>query len=282
MSNRPTCACGRPVADQARLCAGCTERLARDLGDIGALAEEVTTTRLRQSRTGGQATGVLSRSYERPLPWDERASEAADVLRSTVVAWVRIVVEERGATCPTDDMADMGRTLLASLEWLRHHEAADEAADEIGHAVRHVRRVIDLAPEKVFFGPCNSVEYIDGNPDPSCDPCPADLYGREGVSAVVCGQCQTQHDVGDIRGRLYDAAQDRLATAAEMSRFLTYFGQVVNDKPLTAARIRKWASRRTEEKPPVLLAHAHDKDGRPLYRVGDVVALLEKGLKRAS
>lgn len=259
------CSCGRPVGDQARLCQGCTERLARDLGDIGALAEELTTTRLRQSRTGGQATGVLSRSFERPLPWDERASEAAEVLRSTVVAWVRIVLEERGGRSPADDMAAMGAFLLSQREWLRHHEAADEVADEIRHAVANAYRVVDSAPGRLYVGPCDP----DGAFGDS--PCPTDLYAREIAAEVTCPACELVWDVKGRREYLLDAAHDRLVTAADLSRFLTVYGE-----PLTAERIRQWASRGQ------LLAHGTDAAGRPLYRVSEAVERLAETTKRRS
>lgn len=268
----PTCACGRPVKDQATLCQGCTDRLARDLGEIGALAEELTTTRLRQSRTGGQATGVLSRSYERPLPWDERASEAQDVLRSTVVAWVRVVLEERGGRMPDDDMGRMGAFLLGSLEWLRHHQAADEVADEIGHAVQHARRMIDLAPEKVYAGPCRE-EFVTGEPEQdwpddeghllntAC--CVAELYARQGADAITCRNCGAEHSVAERHRWLVAIANDQLVTASVLSKFLSAYGE-----PLTADRIWKWAERGQ------LVAHGKDKAGRPTYRVSEAVELL--------
>lgn len=268
----PTCACGRPVKDQARLCQGCTDRLARDLGDIGALAEELTTTRLRQSRTGGQASGVLSRSYERPLPWDERASEASEVLRSTVVAWVRIAVEEGNHRCPSDDMGAMARTLLGALTWIRQQPWADECADEIGHAVQHARKVIDLAPEKVYAGPCRE-EFEVGEDEIADACCVAELYARRGADVIACRNCGMEHRVDERKRWLVAIANDQLVTAADLSRFLSVYGE-----PLTAERIRRWASPRKDKDgnpiPAKLLAHGQDRAKRPLYKVSEVVALL--------
>lgn len=253
------CSCGRPVADTAYLCQACTGRLARDLGDIGALADEVQTTRLRLARTGGAATGVLSRAYERPLPWNEAASDAADVLRSTVVAWVRVVLDDRGGRLPADTMQALSGFLLSNLEWLRHQSSADECADEIGHAVQVARRVIDLAPERTYAGPCRE-EFDQGDGD-AC--CVAELYARRGSHVIVCRNCGAEHTVAARHRWLLEIANDRLVSAADLSRFLTAYGE-----PLTAERIRQWASRG------LLEAKGKDRAGRPLYRVSEAADVL--------
>jgi hypothetical protein len=258
----PTCsACTRPVADNARLCQRCTERFARDLGDIGALAQELQTTRLRQSRIGGQATGVLSRSSERPLPWDQRASEAADVLRSTVVAWVRVVLEERGARCPVDSLAAMGTFLLSHREWLRHHEAADECADEIGHATKNARHVIDRAPGRSYAGPCRETIQATDEQGEAC--CLAELHVRDGAKMVTCPLCSAEHDVADRKAWLLAVAENQLVTASELHRLLQFVGQAVPH-----STIRSWVHRSR------LAAHGQTPDGHPLYRVGDAFDLL--------
>lgn len=263
-TTKPKCdGCHRPVADNARLCARCSEHLARDLGDIGSLAGDLQTTRLRQSRMGGQETGVLSRSHELPLPWDPRAAEAASVLRSTVVAWVRVVLDERGARLPDDTMRAMGAFLLTHLEWLRHHQAAAECADKIGHAAGMARHVVDRAQDKLYVGPCR--EDIDAHDDrgPAC--CVVDLYVRRGAPVVACPNCAAEHDVAARNRWLLAIANDQLVTAADLSKFLTAYGE-----PLTAERVRTWAVRKQ------LLAHGQDHSGRPLYRVSEATELLTK------
>lgn len=280
----PTCkACTRPVGDGAYLCQSCTERLARDLGDIGALAEELQTTRLRQSRTGGQATGIIARSSERPLPWDQRAAEAAEVMRSTVVAWVRVVLEEsagliEGPTCrglcphqscvgirlslpPIDTLASMGSYLLGHLEAIRHHDAADECADEIGHVVQMARHVIDRNQEKTYAGPCREQMTTDQDGQ-AC--CLAELYYPRGAKILVCPHCATEHTVEARHAWLIAIAQDQLVTIPTLSRFLSAYGE-----PLNEPRIRQWVARKQ------LVAHSKDRRGQALYRVSEVVALVD-------
>ncbi len=258
----PACSsCTRPVGDNARICVTCTGRFERDLGDLGALAEELQTTRLRQSRTGGQATGVLSRSHERPLPWDQRAAETADVLRSTVVAWVRVVLEERGGRCPVDTLAAMGTFLLSHLEWLRHHEAAVECADEIGHAAQEARHVIDRAPGRSYAGPCREVVEATDEQGEAC--CLAELHVRDGAKMVRCPLCSAEHDVADRKAWLLLVAESQLVTATELHRLLQFVGQ-----PVPHSTIRSWVHRNR------LVAHGSTPDGGPLYRVGDAFDLI--------
>lgn len=265
----PTCSCGRPVADNARLCSrkptslsdlgGCTERLARDLGDIGALAEELQTTRLRQSRTGGKGPGVLARSQDRPVPWDERASETAEILRLTTLGWVRVVLEERGGRLPAANMGALGGFLLANLEWLRHHPAADECADEVGHAVQLARQAVDSAVERTYAGPCR--EEVDAHDDqgPSC--CLAELHVRVGARTAVCPRCAAEHDVADRKAWLLAVAENQLVTLVELERLLRLVG-----RPVPRGTLDSWVQRKR------LVSHGGGEP--PRYFVRDAIDLV--------
>ncbi len=256
-----TCACGRPVQD-ATICQGCSDRLERALGDVPALVQDLEVTRFRQSRTGGQGIGIVVRGAERPLPWDQRASEATDVLRSTLVGWVRIALEEahpRPAS-PRDGLADMARFLLALMPWFRQHAAADQAVDEVTHAVENAQRVTDRAPDRVYAGPCREEYGPEDERGERC--CTAHLYATN-PRAVQCPNCKAVHDVPPRQAWLLAMAQDQLETATNLSQALSRLGESV-----TPERVRKWAQRGR------VLPHGHNERGHPLYRVGDVLELL--------
>lgn len=262
-----TCtACARPVGDQAYLCQTCTERLARDLGDVGALAVELQTTRLKQDRVAGAATGVLSRSADKPLPWNQHAAEVDDALRATVVGWVRVVVDERGGRPPEDTMRAMSGYLLASVEWLRHQDTAAECADEIGDAVGRARQAVDRRQARAYAGPCRADVEAHGDEGESC--CVAELHGTVGARDVVCPHCASRHDAAARRSWLLQIAEDQLATVSELSGLL---GD--GDRPLSTNTIKAWVKRGR------LLAHGdHDP---ALYRIGDAVDLVY-GSRRVS
>jgi hypothetical protein len=254
-----SCACGQPVKDQAVICPACTHRLARDLGSLGALADELQTTRTRQSRTGGAATGVLSRSSDKPLPWNEKAAESAELLRTTVVAWVRIVADTRGGRLPDDSVAAMARYLLSHLELLRHHEAAAEAADELGHVSTLAWQTIDRHPGRTYAGPCR--ESIDPHDEAGEACCVADLYARVGKRTVVCEHCCAEHDTAERRDWLLRVAENQLVPAADLPAILG-----TPDAPLSLNTVKSWIRRHR------LLPHG---DYQPaLYRVGDATDLL--------
>lgn len=253
-----TCSCSRPISDDAYLCVPCTNRLAQDLGEAGALDEELTTTRLRQSKTGGAASGVLSRSYDRPLAWDQKAAEIQDALRATTVGWVRVVLEERGGPMPTDALPDMARWLLARLEYLRHHPDAEEIADEFHDATTRAWEIIDRATAKSYAGPCREEVPETEDHGPVC--CVAELHAREGARTVICKECQARHDAAARREWLLLVAANQLVPAADLPSILG-----TPEKPLSPNTVKSWIKRGR------LVAHGKEP---ALYRVGDAVDLV--------
>ncbi len=265
------CACGRPVQD-ATICQGCSTRLERALDDIPALVQDLEVTRSRQSRTGGQGIGIVVRGAERPLPWDQRASEATAVLRSTLIGWVRVVLDG-GAARPRMlagqewRIAVMARFLLAHHERLRQHPDAVAAVDEITHAVDNARHVTDRAPDRVYAGPCREEYGPEGDVGERC--CTAHLYATN-LRAVQCPNCKAVHDVSPRQAWLLAMAQDQLETATNLSQALSRLGESV-----TPERVRKWAQRGR------VLPHGQNGRGHPLYRVGDVLEQLHGHRKGA-
>jgi hypothetical protein len=288
----PKCTrCARPVADSAYVCRGCAEHLARRLGDITALADDLTLTRTRQAKLGGTGPGVVRRNQDRPLPWNERASRAEHELRTELVAWVRIVIEERGGRLPKDTLADMSGYLLGAVEWLRHYPAGAAAVNGIGHAVAQVRVVIDRAPDRWYAGQCSAptltVDLLacdhDCHPGPACEQCqpthddatatgigcPEHVYFEPGATTARCRTCGTEHDVEQRRKILRARAEDILATTTEL---VTAVSSI--DRPVPTSTIRSWVHRKRLEK------RGETLDGRPLYRVGDVLDLIAADIER--
>lgn len=251
-----TCtACTRPVSD-ATLCRHCTDTLAKALGDVTALMAEIPTTHARLSRTGGDNGG--RRSAERPLPWDERASEAAAVLDSTLTAWVHALGPVDWPWTPQTKAV----WLLAHLEQLRQHPDAADALDEISAAVREVTRVIDRPAERWFAGTCGA--------DTDAGACREGLYVRPGATQLRCRGCGSQWDVAERREWLLAALDDTLATAGDILRGLPSIAGV----DIRSGTLRQWRNREQ------LQAHGVDMMGRELYRVGDVLDLARRAAAR--
>lgn len=242
----------------ATICGACSAELGRALQSVRWLAAELETTLSRQtSKTGS------GRSAETPLPFDPRASDAAHALRSTLVAWTRVLAEQTGDPWPEDSCERMAAWLSERLSWLVSHPAAVEAHGEILAAVRGAERVVDRAADRRYVGPCGA-ELDDGG---TCD---LDLYARPDAAQVTCRACGTAWDVRWRLDRLLDVAEDTLAHAALVAQALTRLGT-----PVTPERIRKWRARGR------LVPHGHDGRGRPLYRIGDVIDLLAERQRTA-
>lgn len=256
-----TCRCGRETRDDAYVCEACADSLAKALGDVPWLNDEleVTITRQRAIPTEGG-----SRSTETPLPWHDAAAEVRRTLHGLLATWVRFCAEDQvrhqAATdrLPEDNLPSMSRWLLWRVDGLALHDIGPEAVDEITDAVAACHRVIDRRPDRWYAGPCTAEDESGGGE------CGTDLYALRSTGIVECRKCETAYDVAERRKWLLAEAEDRLAPAAEIARAVSWLGAL----PLTADRVRQWAARDR------LVAKSHDARGRALYRIGDAIDLL--------
>lgn len=243
-----------PVTDNATLCYGCTSALREALLDCVVYAAELEVTASRQTASG-RAGGA---AVDQPLPFDEKASDAAHALRNMLTGWVRLCGEADDMTgpLPADTSSACADWLAARVPALRRFEVAAELLADVQGAVRQAKRLVDHhPPERVFLGPCNAES------EDRC--CLAWLYARRDAARVVCWNCGAEHDVEVRRAWLLKLAEDRLAPASEISRALHGWG--VDVKP---SLIWKWAERGR------LAVKGTDARNRPLYRVGDVRSLV--------
>ncbi|MBB2909304.1 hypothetical protein FHS43_000550 [Streptosporangium becharense] len=269
--------CSRPSPDGAAACVSCGAELHQHLAEVAdadGLAAELDTALARQARLGGGGR----RGAETPLGYGEAAAEAIAVLRSALAGWVRVLDRHGqpvGPACPSrcghgscawittrilpkNTLPAMAAWLADRIPDLRRHPAGGEAVDELGAAIRHARNAIDRGrgAELVYCGPC-SHRGDDGRT------CMTDLYARPGARLVQC-RCGAITDVRARRAWLLREAEGVLGTAAEIARALTRL-----DRPVTPERVRQWAQRG------LLLSRGRGDHHHPLYRVGDVLALLE-------
>lgn len=247
----PVPTCDLP-ARSGLMCGACQAELSRALDGVPELCGDLDVTLSRQtSRTGGGRTRVV------PLPYDQRASEAAWVLRSALVGWVRQLQEAHPEEWPDETVPDMAAWLSARLSRLVRHPAAQEAHGEILAAVRDAQRVVDRPGERQFAGRC-----------PGCGEA---LYARPGAKQVKCREdgCEAGVDVDAQRDAMLASIADQLMTATGCADVLTRLAA-----PLKAELVRQWGSRGR------LIAHGHDAADHPLYRVSDVRDLLVEKLAR--
>jgi hypothetical protein len=224
------------------------------------------------------------------LPYNPGMAKQAFAAINTITTWARHVCEERGIGVPAPAVmqgplcrAGYGckhRTctlirarsiehpaaraavfLLTQLDWIRHRPEADEMVEDLSAEAATLRRCVDAPPAVRYAGPCWA-DTAEGE-------CEQELYAVEGAATVRCPACGTAHDVGLRRAWLLGQTHDVLLNAATMATALSSLDQTV-----TSSMIRNYADRGR------IVAHGHDRDGRPTYRVGDVLAVLADTARR--
>lgn len=151
--SHPCQRCTRPV-DDASVCSTCRHDLERALSHVPWLDQQLDLAISRQTRYAAATDGA--RTTDTAIVYNVAASTTAGHLRAILVGWCRMHHEETGTDLPADTLTAMSRHLLRRAEWLRHHEAAFDAVDEITDAVRSAQRVVDTPPNRTTFavGPC--------------------------------------------------------------------------------------------------------------------------------
>jgi len=306
---QPTCKmCDRPVPDQGYVCEREATRTAEALLRIVDLAPEVESAIAKLVRFGGQ---VIGGSGESPVPWNDTTVVRAASIGNEVATWARHVSESRGRPVVQErwpgtfgplcyhsgalplldpavppcidwswDQIRLRRPLkgvaLAAhwlaqreqLRWLRHRPEAAEAFGSLQAASSALEGLVGRPPELRYRGPC----WADlGEVDEAGEQlrCQEILYARPGSVTMTCRACGEEYDVEYRRDWLLAEARSTLAHAELIARALMALGI----EGVTASRIRGYAHRGR------LLDYGTDRAGRPQYKVGEVLDLVDEQAK---
>ena len=261
--------CGRPT--DRMLCEQCLWQVERALSELPALLTELTTALTRQTAMGGGGGAKSTKGKTQPLPFDVRSSEVLDQMRIVLHGWVRDIAETYEQDLPVDTLRSMSRWLLARLDIVAVHSAADDIHDEITDAAAAGWQAVDRAAERVLVGVCDYVtpdarqrEVIFGE-QPT--PCGEWLYAKLGSRTITCRGCQSTYDVASSREALWDALGEVLMTIAEIvswGRQLEYItgGEVKRVRNL----LDQWVKRRR------ITPHSLNRQGRGLYPFGETLS----------
>jgi len=264
----PTCIrCGKPMADNAYVCPAETARAAEQLRQIADMTPAARDVAHGFSRHGG---GAASGKPGSRLPLDLTATSKLDAVQNELTTWVRHIAAERGVeipartiNAPAEIIVEAAEWLQGHLEWLRHRQEVSEALSGIAAAARVIAGIARGPGSQKYLGPCGATWDIStlGEPGKSLD-CDGDIYARVYADGTVAraGTCRTCRATvatdertawldGEVRGHAFRAAE------------------IGNAYGIRANTIRVWADRG------LLVAHGHDRDGRPLFNVGDVLDL---------
>jgi hypothetical protein len=237
------------------LCRTCTDRLKGDLTAVPWLLEDLEVTITRQDRLFDPSG--RSSNDERPLPIRLHAMEARRDLNTTLASWaMHIAGRLEGLEGDGWTELRLAAFLLDNLNTILTDPAAGMIADEIGYARNMAQRAIDKPEPRVYAGPC--------------EVCEMDMYARPSAAEVACKNpdCGAIYPIEARRRWLLGKAEDQLLTAIGLSRALPgLLGQ-----PLTADMVKGYARRGRLAQHPPLPKRPRD----PLYRVGDVIDLLNE------
>ncbi|NED96459.1 hypothetical protein G1H11_14205 [Phytoactinopolyspora alkaliphila] len=251
--NQQMCAagCGRPTSGSA-LChtkeRSCEERMVREVAELPSIGDDLDLARTRQA-----VLGSGGRSSETPVPWDDRVARVQAAFVGAMWTWT-MAIWDHVEPLPTGGLPGIGRWMHARINRLLDHPDVGEFANTLHRHTRRALKVIDRPAEGLFAGIC-SARTPKGE-------CPEWLYALPGKSIVTCRVCGAHYDVAWRREILRQHAENTLMTAAEIARAVTWL-----DTQVRADRVRQWASRGR------LIRRGSDEQGRPTYRLGDVLDL---------
>lgn len=247
--------CLRP-SDGWFVCAACSTALEKALAEMPWLFDElelVVQRQVKYTRGGGG-----SKSAETPVMFNEAAANMRDELNNALTTGARLIAEANGWTIDRDPAAWLRHRITA----IRLHVAGAEIADEIFRFAAGARWVIDKPPVRQFLGYCSENQ--------GAHDCPGKIYGRSNKPEARCDTCGLEWEAEALRQHISNKLDGMLLTAAEIARLSTYISLPL-DREQVRKRINQWAKRGRIE------SHAGPlKDGAPLFRYAEVLALLEQ------
>lgn len=206
------CRCGRPTRNDAYACDDCGDSLARALGDVPWLTEELEVTISRQKGVDYRGVGGGKggkKASERPSPVVWGASEAQGHLKALLVSWALFCEAEgvRNSDPRTDALGEdddnpdaLSGWLLWRVDGLMLHEIAPDAIDEITDAVAKCHRLIDRPADAKFYGRCACGEW---------------LYAKPGMDTIKCRGCGETSATAALNEAMWQEAMDKIVTVAE-------------------------------------------------------------------
>lgn len=265
--------CGRPTPD-GYACSHCTARAATQLGAVIDAVPAARDVAHRLTHRGGPGAPGKPGST---LPFDLGATARLDAVQNTLTTLARDIAETRGAQIAPnafgargvpDPLVEAATWLSGQLEWVRHavdpqrEPYAVRVFDEIDRCARIITGIARGPASQKYLGPCCVITETEYDGALVTEECDGDVYAHTGARHGVCRTCGISHDVAERQAWLDEEVRTRAFKATEIASAFS----------INVKTIRSWATDRPG-RPARLRAHAHDRDGKPLYLVGDVLDL---------
>lgn len=244
--------CGKP--SDLYLCDDCLNALREDLTAVPWTIRELLTTATRETgidyRAFSESKGTKASTP--PVPMNFGALQARENLTNVLWAAYRVLDMDgkyklEATEVPVPSVYAM--LLYKHINDIAKHPDAASTRTAIRKALAAAHQLIDRRPDRWYAGPC--------------DDCNRDLYAETDSGTVQCHECSRIYDVRDRRAHMLRSAEDRLADATTIARAVSWIGA----EPVNPRRLRVWATRGK-------LKSVEQIEGRPVYRIGDVLDLL--------
>lgn len=243
-----TCPCGTDTTT-GWVCRVCVGRLRRDMERLAELWPETVTVLARQTATGSGAK-VSTTGKERPLPFDDNASEVRWLVENTITTWTRDLAGDQ----TPDGVHDVPSACL----WLAHSaqrvagtQEGPDALDELRDALRQVVRLVDRPESPIYLG---------------VHDCGSDVWAKSHRLYQMCAGCEVTLDLDALRAESFNRARDTFAPARVIVDTAKMYGVRISKQ-----QISRWAAhdevRKVESKP-------------TLYHVGECVMMASRETKR--
>lgn len=246
--------CNRPTPD-GYACPACAYRAGDQLHEIAShtgAARDVASGQAQRGSGGGSG-----KPGSRP-PGDVGAMELLGEVQNDLVGWVRHIASERGGLTQrpgSDLIVHAARYLQANVEWMRHRPEVDEFLGDVERSQRRIRYLADGRQPGRYAGPCG---FVDGGGIE----CREDVEARDGAQYATCRACGSRYNVEERQQWMRDEIEDHLARPVEIAGVLLRLGT-----PIGYSTIAAYAAKGQ------IVAHGSDANGKPLYRIGDVLDL---------
>ena len=193
-------ACMDKPAHEGGPCRLCWRATEIRVAELTAWWAELETTFTRQARINEPGEGRTDNTpkLDDPTTWRRPyhtgASRVARRIRNSAVGWVKVTVEDFGATMPRNTMPAMFTHLAAYLKPIRRHEDAAEFVNDVANWTWRIKAVVDQPSHraKIHVGPCPL--YDDDN-----EPCSGEVFAvfpfhdTEGAPMMGCDSGHEEH-----------------------------------------------------------------------------------------
>lgn len=269
--------CGKAqAADGVYLCRLCVKRLGHDAFNAAWRYEALGRVLTGQ---GGSGEFGYAKGENAGLSLTPAAVELRSAIRTTLVAIVRVIGEERGITLPSDHVESMATFILTHQEWLAAHDAAAEHAKDLRDIATDpaaFRMAFPSSSDRLFIGECTLPAPTESGERQVCG---TRLYQKADELLVTCPGCGVfgsvewwQQQITGETGGIVDAYAAAAALAMRWHR------------PVDPALVRKWGLRYADARPLTVADPAdpereipqRDGKGRALYQWDGLLIVARK------